>query len=176
MLKNIFFTFYLLFFFLNFINLNATASISFIDLDYIFLNSSAGKKLQDKLDNDSIEIANILKNEKKIIEDKKQQLSIKKNVLSNEEYNNKFKLIEEQIVMFNKEIQKLDENIKKINNEAKIFFINEINKILTNYAKNNSIDIIINKKDVVLGGNKLDITDDILLEFDKNIKSLIIIK
>jgi len=78
--------------------------------------------------------------------------------------------------MFNKEIQKLDENIKKINNEAKIFFINEINKILTNYAKNNSIDIIINKKDVVLGGNKLDITDDILLEFDKNIKSLIIIK
>ena len=176
MIKKLPLTFYLIFFFFNFINLNASASVSFIDLDYIFFNSSAGKKFQEKLENDSKKIENKLKNEKKIIEDKKQQLSIKKNILSNEEYNKEFKLIEEQITLFNIDIQKLDENLKKINNEAKNLFLNEINKILTNYAKINSIDIIINKKNVVLGSNKFDITDDILIRFDKDIKELIISK
>ena len=176
MIKKFPLTFYLIFFFFNFINLNASASVSFIDLDYIFINSSAGKKFQEKLENDSKKIENKLKNEKKIIEDKKQQLSIKKNILSNEEYNKEFKLIEEQITLFNIDIQKLDENLKKINNEAKNLFLNEINKILTNYAKINSIDLIINKKNVVLGSNKFDITDDILIRFDKDIKELIIAK
>ena len=176
MIKKFIFIFYLIIFFFSFINLKASVSTSFIDLDYIFFNSSAGKKFQEKFENDSKKIENKIKNEKKKIEDNKQQLNIKKNVLSNEEYDNEFKLIEEQIKMFNIEIQKLDENLKKINNEAKKNFLNEINKILNNYAINNSIDIIINKKDLVLGRNKFDITDDILIEFDKSIKDLIIKK
>ena len=65
MLKKKFLFIYIILFFFNFINLKASVSVSFINLDYVFFNSSAGKKFQEKLKNDSKIIEKKLLNEKK---------------------------------------------------------------------------------------------------------------
>ena len=44
--------------------------------------------------------------------------------------------------------------------------------ILQKYAEKNSIELIINKKNILLGKNKLDATQDILKIFDENIKEI----
>ena len=45
----------------------------------------------------------------------------------------------------------------KINN-----FLGVINKILEDYVEKNSINLVLNKKDILIGNNEYNITDEIL--------------
>jgi len=61
--------------------------------------------------------------------------------------------------------------LKKIR-EATNKMVNEINKILTQYASNNSVSLIIQKKNIIIGKTELDITPQILKEFNSKVKSI----
>ena len=50
--------------------------------------------------------------------------------------------------------------------------VNEINKILTQYASDNSVSLIIQKKNIIIGKTELDITPQILKEFNSKVKSI----
>ena len=49
-------------------------------------------------------------------------------------------------------------------------FINEINKILKDYAELNKIDIIFSSKHLLIGKSSLDLTENILKDVNKKIK------
>ena len=49
---------------------------------------------------------------------------------------------------------------------------NKINKILTKYAADNAISLVVQKKNIIIGKSELDITDEILKEFNNQIKSI----
>ena len=51
-------------------------------------------------------------------------------------------------------------------------FVKLINPILAEYSKNNTIDLIVDKKNIIIGKNSLDITNDILIIIDENIKKI----
>ena len=50
--------------------------------------------------------------------------------------------------------------------------VNEINKILTQYASDNLVSLIIQKKNIIIGKTELDITSQVLKEFNSKIKSI----
>ena len=50
--------------------------------------------------------------------------------------------------------------------------VNSINKILTKYAADNSISLVIQKKNIIIGKSNLDITAQILKEFNNKVKSI----
>ena len=50
--------------------------------------------------------------------------------------------------------------------------VNEINKILTQYASDNSVSLVIQKKNIIIGKTELDITPEILKEFNNKVKSI----
>ena len=63
--------------------------------------------------------------------------------------------------------------MKKINNEKNIVsksFLEEINKILKEFAEKNKIDIIISSNHILIGKSELDVTDEILKIVDSKIK------
>ena len=60
----------------------------------------------------------------------------------------------------------------KENLETTNKMVSEINKILTQYASDNSISLVIQKKHIIIGKSDLDITDKILKEFNNKIKSV----
>jgi len=62
--------------------------------------------------------------------------------------------------------------LNKLRNKAKNEFLIRLNAIMQEYAKQNSIEIMINKNDILIGKNELDATKDILMLFDKNIKTI----
>ena len=66
---------------------------------------------------------------------------------------------------FNKEI-----NQKRLSATSKIVVY--LNKILGKYATDNSISLIIQKKNIVIGKAEMDITTPILEIFDKEIKDV----
>ena len=56
----------------------------------------------------------------------------------------------------------------KVGNEI----LNHINEILTQYSKRESISLIIEKKNVVIGKSDLDVTSDILSLLNNKIKKI----
>ena len=64
------------------------------------------------------------------------------------------------------------ENIGKERAAARKKLLDKLNPILTTYAEENGISIIVDKKNVVLGNNNYDITKVIIEKLNKDLPSL----
>ena len=154
--------------------LHSSEKIAFIDLEYVYVNSNAGKKIIDKI-NLTIEKNN--KNftiKKKNFEKMKEDLFKRKNVISEKEFTNQFNILDSQIKSFNNEIILANNETQKLNVKAKSVFSKNLTEILSKYAKENSIQIIINKNNILLGMTELDISKDILQLFNKDVKEILL--
>ena len=74
------------------------------------------------------------------------------------------------IINFRKEKDELSKefNSYKVDQISKL--MKEINPIITNYVKENSIQIVLDKKNILIGKNEYDITEIILDKVNKEIK------
>ena len=60
-----------------------------------------------------------------------------------------------------------DQKLKETN-----LLVSSLNNILANYAEKNSISLIIQKKNIVIGKSELDITKEVLDIFNSEVKSI----
>jgi Skp family chaperone for outer membrane proteins len=140
----------------------ADNKVGFIDIDFLIESSIFGKKISQDLNkiynNDKKKINSI---EKKLVE---QENEIKKvqNIISKEELNVKILKLREDIKIFDTE----KKNTAKKFNDAKSTkvkdFFDKINPLISDYMEKKSIDIIIEKKNIFIGKNTHDITNEIL--------------
>ena len=68
--------------------------IVFIDIDYVYENSTVGKKINSEIEKKVKALENQFNKNKKTVDDSKDKLSKQKNVLSEEEFKNKIKELE----------------------------------------------------------------------------------
>ena len=165
--------FYLKLIFLLLILINfaqASDKIVFIDIDYILSNSNKGKHLINLLEKKNNE--NILKltEKEKILKNKEKDIETKKNILSQEKINQEIDELKKQILNFRKEKDLIVEefNSYKINQISQL--MKEINPIITEYVKQNSIQMLIDKKNILIGKKEYDITNVILDLINKKLK------
>ena len=161
----------LLIFFIFFskISLSHEKTIVYIDLNMIMNNSIAGKSITSQLENNHKK--NISKFKKIEDELKKNEAEIisQKNVISKEEFEKKIIDLRDKANKFRKE---RNENINNLNNqrlEATSKMITLVRPILSEFSDKNSISLIIDKKNIIIGKTLLDITDDILKIVDEKI-------
>ena len=172
MLKKILVIFILLFTF-SFNNFSlAEDKIAFIDLNYIFINSSAGKKINKEINNRSKKINSEFNDFKKKIDSEKKTLLNQKNVIDENEYKKRFFELEKNINEYNSIIAKKQKNLALFNDKAKKEFSNQLRPILEEFSKANSIGMILRKENLLIGKNSLDVTKGILDLFDKNVKKI----
>lgn len=156
-------------FFLNFTVAYSKDNIAFIDLDLILKNSNFGKLLLNQFDSDNlknIEKLKIKENELKKIED---EIKKKKNIISKDELEKELLILKDKITEFNKiKGQLVLEFENKRNKEINEFFL-KINPIIQNYMNENSIDILLERKNVFIGKTNSDITNIIIEEIDKKL-------
>tara|TARA_B100000530_G_scaffold154349_1_gene96888 strand:- start:578 stop:1096 length:519 start_codon:yes stop_codon:yes gene_type:complete len=162
----------LFYFLLLFNNSAANEKIVFIDIDQIIYNSDLGKKIAKKMDADfKKKETNLIKIEKDL-KKREDELIKQKNILSEEELNKKIKSLRNEINEFKTEKNSLinsfqQEKLKKVN-----LMVDKLNRILSVYAADESIDIIVQKKNIVIGKSDLDITEKILKIFNKQVTKL----
>jgi len=150
----------------------AEKKIAFINIDRIINQSDAGKKSYIKIDkNYKKEKEKLQKTEKNLIS-KEQEILKQKNILSKEELDKKVKSFQAELSKLRKEKIEFNRNIIKKNKDATNKMVNEINKILTQYASDNSVSLVIQKKNIIIGKTELDITPEILKEFNNKVKSI----
>ena len=147
-------------------------NILFIDIDYIYFNSNAGKIVNKKVESETKKINEELSNYKKKIQEDKTKLVSQKNILSQEEFQKKSIDLDKQIKEFNKKISNKNNQLLKYKNQTKIEFTKKLSKIVQEYASNNSIDMIITKDNILIGKKELDVTENLLNLFNKNIKTI----
>ena len=150
----------------------AKNDILFIDIEYIYFNSNAGKIVNEKVQSQTKKINDEFSDYKEIIKEQKEKLINQKNILSQEELQKKSIDLEKKIKEFNKIISNKNKKLNKYKNETKIEFTKKLSKVVAEYASNNSIEMIIKKDNVLIGKKELDATKIVLDLFDKNIKSI----
>ena len=157
-------------FFLNYTVAYSKDNIAFIDLDLILKNSNFGKLLLNQFDSDNlknIEKLKIKENELKKIED---EIKKKKNIISKDELEKELLILKDKITEFNKiKGQLVLEFENKRNKEINEFFL-KINPIIQNYMNENSIDILLERKNVFIGKNDSDITNIIIKQINNTLK------
>ena len=163
-----------LFIIIFFINntVNASTNVAYLDVQFIIDNSNLGKfyrseieKLQNK-NNSSI----ILKENE--IKKKEEEFKNQKNLLNQDEIKRKIDEINSMVKQY--QILRNDLN-KKLANEKKIFskeILLILNPLLTKYVESNNINLVIEKKNVLVGVKSLDITKNILVIFNERTKNI----
>lgn len=152
-------------------NINAD-ELYYLDFKKILNESEAGKKAQDflkkKLDNG---VADIKKREKELQEEEKKTIQQKK-VISSDEYKKKVTKLRESVLELQKSRNTLLQSVAQQRADAREVLIKNLNPILKSYMEQNNIRIVIDKKNVLLGDEKLDITKNIIDLLNKKLKSI----
>ncbi len=168
MKKKIFFLLIILLTFLN--NISYGQTLSYANFETIVKTSEAGKNIITYFSEKNQKLVKSIEEKKKIIKEKESSLVSQKNILEPNEYSKKVNLLRDEVNKFKIES---DENFKKIKlEEDKVLqsFLNEINKILREYAEKNSIDMIISSNQILIGKSELDVTKEILELVNNKIK------
>lgn len=133
-----------------------------VDIDFIIQNSKNGKEIIDDLNEKNKKLIDKFQKQEKIFKDKETDLLAKKNILSQDEFNNSVNQFKNEINEFNiNKQEKLNEfNKEKTSKYAEL--VSYINDFLVNYSKENNIKVIIDKKNILISRNDIDITKDIL--------------
>ena len=148
----------------------AEKKIAFIDIDKIINESEFGKKSYKKIDNDfKKENEELLKIEKNLVSKEKEILN-QKNILSEGELNNRISELKKEIDDFQKKKRLINEKFNKIRRDKTNQMVQSLNVILSKFADENDISLVIQKKFIVIAKSGLDITNEVLKIFNKENK------
>ena len=161
-------------FFLNFNLLKANELISYVDMDLLMNSSEAGKSIALQLTVIHKKTTAELKKIEEELKKEESDLIKQKNVISNEEFEKKLSLLRNKASDYQKQRKKFNDSINKKRLDATSELISLIQPILAEYANNNSISIIFQKKYIIIGKTELDITEDILKILNENHKKIAI--
>ena len=143
--------------------------IVYVDIDKILNQSIAGKKIQKQLEQfNKKNISKYKKTEAQLVEDEAKIIK-QKNILSKEEFQKKIKELQKNIVNFQTDVNKNKDTLNKMRIEATAKILEVLNLLLSDYASKNSISIIMQKKNIVIGKQDLDITKQMIELVNKKI-------
>ena len=150
----------------------SSEKIVYLDVEKIMQESIAGKSIISQLKKKrEVSISKFKKKEKEIF-DKEKKLVSQKNVLSKEDFESKIKDLRSDISNYQSERNKTSNDIAKLRIKASTKLINKLTPILEDYSKKNSIRIIVQKKNIVMGKKEDDITKDILELVNQKVKNI----
>ena len=148
----------------------SSEKIVFINFEYVINNSNYGKTIFEELNKIRNENIEKLKLKEKILKDQESEIKTKKNVISKEDLNKKIKLLNVNINEFQNLKKSMENDLNKIKSKKLNDFMDQINPLLEKYMDENSVDIMLDKKNMLIGKKTINKSDEILKLINKNIK------
>ena len=148
------------------------SDVYFIDYSKVMNESTAGKKAQDYLKK-FLKNSNKKFNETaKKLKDEENKIIGQKNALSKEEYKKKADALRKKVFELNKGRDNLIRDVASKRKKAGDEMLKKLNPILGKYMEENNISVVIDKKNVLMGDKKFEITSQIIEILDKQFKSI----
>ncbi len=146
-------------------------NLKFVDVDALIENTDIGKKILIKLNQLDQNNIKKLKDYENELKNQENQIKSKKNLISEDELKKEIDNLNLKFADYKKikndMITELSE-IKK--NESKKFF-KIINPIIQNYMNENSVQIILNSKNIFMGNKKSDLTQILINEINNQLRN-----
>ena len=147
----------------------SSSQIAYIDLDIVLKETNLGKSILVNLNKINDKNVNDLKKKEEEIKSLENEINSKKNILSEEKFNKEVNYLREKISIFRNEKDKMVNEFSKIKNDKINNFFKRINPIIQDYMKKNSINILLERKNIFIGKMTSEITNDIILLINKNL-------
>ena len=151
---------------------NTNIPVKYIDLNKIVSDSIVGKQIKDLIINERKKFNKKHQDLEKKLEKNKNDILSKKNILKKEDFQKK--VDEHQKNLSNYQLKK-KQNLEKMNKKNLEFsrnFMIKIDKIILEYSRDNSIDLLLKKDALIISNSSLDITNEILTEVNNKIKKI----
>ena len=166
-MKLLIFIIFILFKFATVVN---ASNVVYIDMSYILSNSIHGKLILNQLEAKNKKNIMELESKENLLKDLEKKINNQKNILSKTELEKKIKDLKSKIIVFNKDKDNLSKEFNEYKNNQVADFMKKIQPLVSDYIKKNSINIVLDKKNVIIGQKDHDITFIILEIVNINIK------
>lgn len=157
-----------LFFSFNLTITSANENIRYINVDEILNNSDLGKIIIDKLKKQNDSNIDKIKTKENEIKKENEELTKLKNIISEEEFNKKLILLKKKIDDFNILKKELSDELNEFKKKEIKLFFEKINPIIEKYMEQNSIALILDKKNIFVARSDYDMTKELLDLINKN--------
>ena len=144
----------------------------FIDFKYILNQSDAGKKAQQTLKNKLDDGIKKIQAKEKSIQEEEKKIIAQKKIISSEEYKKKVDELRNKVSTLQKERNKLLNDVSKQRTKARNELLKNLNPIIRNYMKQKQIRMVMDKKNLLVAEDNLDITRDIMALLNNKLKSI----
>ena len=151
---------------------NTNVPVKYIDLNRIVNESIVGKQIKDLIINERKKFNKKHQDLEKKLEKNKNDILSKKNILNKEDFQ---KEVDKHQKNINDYQLKKKQNLEKMNEKNLEYsrnFMIKIDKIVLEYSRENSIDLLLKKDALIVSNSNLDITNEILTEVDNKIKKI----
>ena len=140
----------------------AENKIAYLDLDFIVLNTNIGKVTLEKLEIIEKKKNNELKLQEKKLKEEENKILASKAIITEEQLKKNISEFQTKIKNYSKDKSEQIKILKKNRNTEIINLLNLINPIIKKYMDENSISIIIDKKNIYIGNTTYDITNNLI--------------
>ena len=138
------------------------SNIAYLDVQLIIDQSDIGKFYKKKISNKYDGIKLELKKKETLIKDEQTIISNQKNILKEDEIKKKIKILNKQLIDYQKLKDEYSRNIIEEKKNYTVKILKVLNPVITNYVEENNIDLVIEKKNILVGIKSMDITLNIL--------------
>ena len=163
------FIFYILFSIFFLTKSYSSENIIFIDFDKVMNQSNIGQKINSQIKEFNKKKTDELKTLKSNLKKKEETLIKQKNIISSEDFNKRYANLKKEINEYNILNQEVIESQKNnlINEKKKLIIL--LQPVLADYMKNNDIQYIMNKQNILIGREDLNKTLEIIDIVNKKI-------
>ena len=163
----IFISIFIVSFFYN-IPVHSSDRIAFVDIDYLIKNSTLGKETLNNIEKFNVKNIEKLKEREKILKDLDNEIKKKQNVISENEFNKEVNLLKNKITEFKNEKNKMVNEFNEFKDDEIDSLFKKINPIIQNYMNQNSIEILLDRKNIFIGSINSDLTEILINEINKD--------
>ncbi len=143
---------------------------AFVDLDYLVKNSNVGKLALKKIN--ELDKKNLSKLKSKNEELKKIEIELQKkqNIISEEAFKEEVNSLKMKINEFSIEKNEMVKNFNSFKKKELDIVFAKISPVIKEFMNKNSINVLLDTKNVFMGKQESDLTKEILNEINKSIK------
>jgi Skp family chaperone for outer membrane proteins len=136
--------------------------IAFINLDNLIKKTNLGKSIIINLETIDKKNIEFLKKNEITLKDEEKKIKKKINIISKEELDKELNLLKKKLNDLNFKKNEMVKNYQKEKNTQLNDFFKKINPIIQNYMDDQSINMLLDKKNIYIGKSSSDITEDII--------------
>ena len=151
-------------------NVYGENKIAYVDIDFVLTNINAGKIVFEKLENNEKLKRETFNNKEKKLKEEENKILASRNIISQEQLDINIKEFQNKLKDYRNYKSEELKKLNKIKNDEIVKLLNLINPLIQEYMKSNSINFLMDKKNIYIADKNYDLTNKLIEIINKKIK------